>query len=122
MKIVEPIAVVVGFGALLQFIKWILDSLGVNNSLGDTLTFLFSLLLTTLMVIIIILMQQDKDLKRIKGFLKKKGFRERKGAIEKMVKNRKSKRGSIAIDPRILFWIIVLILLYLFLKSIGIFN
>lgn len=122
MKIFEKIAVVVGFGAFLQFIKWILDSLGINDSLGNILTFLLSALFALTTVMIIILMQQDKDLKTIKAFLKKIGFKDKEGFIEKMVKHKKNKKGSIAIDPRILFWIIIIILAYLFLKSIGIFN
>ena len=37
--------------------------------------------------------------------------------LEKLMER---KKGQLGIDPRVLWWILILILLYLFLKSIGV--
>jgi len=121
-EILKTVGVIVGFGALLRFINWILESLGFSKNLDGSLVFILSVLFSTIIIIIIILINQNEELKKIKGFLKKKGFKEKKDGFEKMFEIKKNKKGSIAIDPRILFWIIVIILGYLFLKSIGVFN
>jgi len=34
---------------------------------------------------------------------------------------KKNKRGNVPVDPRFIFWILMAILLYLFLKSVGVF-
>ncbi|MBI2629991.1 hypothetical protein HYW76_02730 [Candidatus Pacearchaeota archaeon] len=41
--------------------------------------------------------------------------------LEELFK-RKNKKGQFVIDPRIILWILLLILLYLFLKSVGFFK
>jgi len=63
------------------------------------------------------LTQQYNDIKKIKEYLSKKGFKEDKGVIEKMFKQKKKNKKGYMVDPRILWWIIILIILYLLWKS-----
>jgi len=115
MKWYEILAVLIGFGALTQFLKWILDSIKINESVGEPLTFFISSIFSVLIIIVLILTQQNQELKRMRDFLKTKGFREEEGFIKNMWKSKKNKRG--VIDPRILWFIIGLIILYLLWKS-----
>jgi len=98
-------------GALMM--KWILDSVGVNDKIGTPLTFFLSAIFSILIVIILILNQIQTETRTIKEFLKEQGFTEDKGFLEKMFK--KNKRG--AVDSRILWVAIVLIVLYLLWKA-----
>ena len=118
MKVLEILGMILVFGGIVQLIKWMLDSLGVNNLVGETLTFLISIIFTTLIVIVVIQIQQNKGIKRLEARLK---IKEEKGFIEKTMEKIKGKKGMV-IDPKILFWILIIILFYLFLKSLGFFN
>ena len=114
MKWIETLGIIVLFVGLLQGINWILKSIGLETMNGDTLTFLISVILVSLIIIVIILIEQNTEIREVKKRLKMK---KEKGIIEKIIRF-KGKKGQI--DPKILFWILIVILLYLFLKSIGI--
>lgn len=114
MKWWETLGIIAIFGAVIQFMKWMLDSLGLNNSIGGILTFLISVILTTLIVIVLIQIQQYKEIKKIEAKL---NMKEEDSLIMKIIK--KDKKGQM-IDPKIILWILVAIMVYLFLKSIGI--
>ena len=45
----------------------------------------------------------------------------RLNVVEKLLDKLYNKRGQLNIDPRIILWILLIILLLLFLKSIGLF-
>lgn len=115
MKWYEILAVLVGFGTLTQFLKWTLDSIKINESVGEPLTFFISSIFSLLIIIILIITQQNQDIKKMRDFLKKKGFKENRGFLEKMFKTKRNKKGII--DPRILWFIIGLIILYLLWKA-----
>jgi len=117
MKWWEILGIILLFGGLVQLIKWTLDSLGLNPS-GEILTFLISVIFSTLIVIILIQIQQFNVIKKLE---EKTGIKEEDGIMEKLVSLINNKKGMM-IDPRVLFWILILILGYLFLKSLGIIN
>jgi len=118
MKWKENLGIIVLFIVFWQGINWVLNSLGLEDLTGGTLTFLISLIFVSLIVIILIQIQQNKEIRKIE---KKIGIEEEKGVLEKIIKQMKGKKGMV-IDPRILFWILIIIFGYLFLKSIGILN
>ena len=118
MKWWEILLTISGIIGLLWGVNWILTSLGFEETIGDLLTFLISIILVILIAVIIIQTQQKKDIEKIK---KKLHIKEEKNFIEKM-KKKKSRRGAFYMDPRILFWILLGILLYLLLKALGVFK
>jgi len=69
MKIWEIIGTIVGVGAIIQFIKWILDSIGITQSIGNVFTFFLSSIFTLLILIIISINQMYKQIKEIREFL-----------------------------------------------------
>lgn len=111
MKWWEVTGVIVVVGSLTQLMKWILDSVGIGEKIGNTLSFFLAAIFSLLIAIILILNQLQNENKKIKEFLKEQGFKEEGGFLEKMLK----KKG--AIDSRILWIIIVLIVLYLLWKA-----
>ena len=117
MKWWEILGVILLFGGLVQLIMWTLDSLSLNPS-GKILTFLISVIFSTLIVIILIQIEQYNVIKRIE---EKTGIKEEKNFMEKFA-NLINKKKGMMIDPKILFWILVIILGYLFLKSIGVIH
>lgn len=74
MRIWEILGVIVGCGALIQFIKWILDSIGVNQSIGNPLAFFLSSIFALLIIIIVIINQMYKEIDKIKEFLNKQNL------------------------------------------------
>ena len=108
----ESLGTVALFIILLQGVNWILTSLGLVDLQKGTLTFLISVILVSLVAIVVILIEQRKDIEYIKKRLKIRS----KSRFKKMLK-KKSKKGNI--DPKILFWILIAILIYLFIKSLG---
>ena len=114
MKWWEILGVIVGVGALIQILNWFFSFMNIEN---DSLSFLISTIYALLVIIILIQYQNQKDTKEITDFLKEKGFKKEEGFVNDMFK--KNKRG--VIDPRILWIIIILIILYLLSKS-GFFS
>lgn len=118
MKWYNALWILLGFAGITQFYKWILDSVNITTSVGEITSFFLSSILSFLTIIILILSQQNREIDQMKLFLSKKGFKNKEDFIEKMFKNKK-KKG--AIDPRILWIILALIILYLLWKS-GFFS
>jgi hypothetical protein len=115
MKWLEWLGGIMSFLLFTQLIKWILDSLGMKESVGEPLVFFLSAIFSLLTIIVLILTQQHRKIKEMEEFLKKKGLKVKKSFIEKMINNKKNKKG--VVDPRILWIIIAIIILYLLWKS-----
>ena len=81
MKIWEIIGIIVASGALIQFIKWILDSIGINEALGNPLSFFLASLFSLLIIIIIIINQMYNEIKKIKEFLNNQNNKNKKKRI-----------------------------------------
>ena len=110
----EVVGVILAIGGLTQLVAWVLDKLGLSQQSGDLITFLISLLFTSVIIIMIILVEQYSALKKIKEEL---GMKEEETLTEKIGKKLKGKKKGV-IDPRILLWILIAVLGYLFLKAI----
>ena len=110
MKVLETVGIILSFGGLVQLFKWILDSLRIKPT-EDILTILIASIFSLQLLIILFFNQIDQDNKKIKEFLKTKGFIEERYNLGKMIGN---KKGNI--DSRILWIPVALIILYLFYK------
>ena len=107
MKWGEILGVIVGIGALIQILNWIFGFVGL---IDDSLRFLISSVYALLIIILFIQYQSLSDMKKMKDFLNTKGFKDNR---RKMFSNKKG-----VIDPRILWIVIALVILYLLWKSI----
>jgi len=74
MKWYHVLGTIVLIGALTQFINWILKS--IIKNIDETLIFFISLILTLLIVAFLILIDIQKEIKIMKQFLEKKGYKE----------------------------------------------
>ena len=110
MKWWETLAVVVAIGGFAQLIKWIFESVGIEENLGTLLTFFLAILFSILLVIIFVLNQIQGEHKKMKAFLKKKGYQEEDSIMERILK-----RGMI--DSRILWIPIIILLIYLIYEA-----
>lgn len=113
MKIHEYLGLVVSYGAFVQFIKWILDSLNFQENSIGLLSFLFSNVFALLSISIFLVYQMQKEHNVIKKLLKKEGIlkEEKEGFMANVI----GKRGEI--DARALLVIIALLLIYLMWKA-----
>ncbi len=75
MKLWKSLTVIASIGAIIQFFKWSLDSLA-GEKLGGPVSLLFSIIFMILVIITLILNKLKEDNRKIKEFLKKKGFKE----------------------------------------------
>lgn len=114
----EGVGVVLSVGFLIKLFIWVLD-LVVADSLGGLLKFFLSSIFALLLILIFILNQVQKELEKIKEFLKKKGFKNEEGLVEMMKKVLGKKKGSV--DSRLLWIPVALIILYMLYKA-GIFG
>ena len=116
MKWHENLAMLLGVGGLTQLIKWIFDTLKIDESFNSTATLFLSAIFSLLIVILLLLDQLQKENEKIKDFLKTKGFQDEESIFNKMLKLNKA--GRFEIDAKVLLVFIVLLFLYLILKSL----
>lgn len=110
MKWWEILGVITSIIFLIKFFYLAINIFDANNTLSQSLVFLLSSIFSVLMIVILIEYQNQKEIGKIKDFLNLDDLENRRN---KMVKNR---RG--VIDPRILWIILALIILFLLFKSL----
>ena len=105
MKWWEILGVIVAVGVLIQLLNWTFGFVNIEN---EPLRFLISTIYALLIVIILIQYQTQDDIRKMKDFLNNKEFVDYRNKMF-------NKKGII--DPRILWIILALVILYLLWKS-----
>ena len=104
------LASLASISAIIQFIKWGLDSL-TGEKLQTQVSLLFSLVFGALILIGLVIVKIQQDNNKIKEFLNLKEFKEDKMNLLK------NKKGWIDIDARILLIIFTGIFLYFLYRA-----
>ena len=108
MKWSETLIVLVGITTFIQFLKWLFESLGLEEKIGTPLTLFFAIIFTALIILSLLFLQLQKETKKIKIYLKGRGYQEEEGIMRKLLTYKKGE-----IDARIVIFIIIAALLYL---------
>jgi tetrahydromethanopterin S-methyltransferase subunit E len=108
MKWGETVAVLAGVLLMIQFFYWSITIFDINNNIESSLIFLLAVILSMLVVIVLIEYQNQREIKKINSFLKL-------DELDNTIKMIKEKRGMI--DPRILWVVLALAILFLLWRS-----
>tara|TARA_Y100000310_G_C20672897_1_gene811256 strand:- start:2108 stop:2449 length:342 start_codon:yes stop_codon:yes gene_type:complete len=101
----QSLAIIVSFAVVIQFLHWLLGTLGVHDEIGSKFSLFVSANFALLIAIIIFMSEQQKRLNKIESILYRNGYNKKEG-VETM-----NKRGYL--DVRVLWVLVGLVILYL---------
>ena len=118
MKIQNYIGAILSYGALTQFMKWVLDSIKVQDYFTQTLSFFLANIFAILMILMIMVYVLQLRTSLIEKVLNQKGLikDEEKMSFD-FIKRVIGKKGYFDVDARLLIVIMILLMIWLLWKA-----
>lgn len=118
MKIQNYIGAILSYGALAQFMKWILDSIKVQDYFSQTLSFFLANIFAILMVLMIAIYKLQLRSTKMEKILKRKWLLNDEEKMDfNFIKKFIGKKGIFDVDVRILIVIMFLLMIWLLWKA-----
>lgn len=118
MKIQNYVGLILSYGALVQFMKWIFDSINVQDYFVKTLSFFFANISAVLIILGIAVYSLQKRSNKIEKILKQRGLMKMEEQMTlNLMKRIIGKKGFFDVDARFILIVMALLILWLLWKA-----